>query len=206
MENSLQAFREARSLGADGVELDVHPSSDGAFIVHHDPAIPGAGPIAGLTLLEIQTRRLPNGETIPTLAEALEVAAGLEVWVELKALGAGLDETFLEALGDTDPALIAVHSFDHRIIARLGNRLPGLRRGVLSVSYPVDPIIQMRDAGARALWQEWRTIDAELVHEVHRMGGEVIAWTVPDGDAARRLADLGVDALCGNFPDRLRTR
>jgi glycerophosphoryl diester phosphodiesterase len=188
------------------VELDVHPSADGAFIVHHDAGIPGAGLIAGLTLGEIKTRPLPNGETIPTLPEALVVLAGLEVWVELKALGAGLDEALLEALRDPGPALIGVHSFDHRIIARLGNRMPGLRRGVLSVSYPVDPVIQMRDAGARTLWQEWRSIDAELVREVHRMGGEVIAWTVPDADAARRLTELGVDALCGNFPDQLRIR
>lgn len=205
-ENSLEAFREARRRGADGVELDVHPSADGAFIVHHDPDIPGAGPIAGLTLGEIRARILPNGEAIPTLAEALAATAGLEVWVELKALGAGLDRDFLEALGDSSPALIGVHSFDHRIIARLGGRRPGLRRGVLSVSYPVDPVIQMRDAGAQFLWQEWRSIDAELVHAVHRMGGEVIAWTVPDAPAARRLAELGVDALCGNYPDRLRIR
>ena len=205
-ENSLEALREARRRGADGVELDVHPSADGAFIVHHDSELAGAGPIAGLTLDRIKSRVLPNGETIPTLAEALAASAGLEVWVELKALGAGLDEAFLQALGGPGPAPIGVHSFDHRIVARLGNRMPGLRRGVLSVSYPVDPIIQMRDAGAQFLWQEWRSIDAELVHEVHRMGGEVIAWTVPDAGAARRLADLGVDALCGNYPDRLRIR
>jgi glycerophosphoryl diester phosphodiesterase len=188
------------------VELDVHSSADGAFIVHHDAEIPGTGPIAGLTLGEIRARPLSNGEAIPTLTEALAVCAGLELWVELKSLGAQLDAAFLEALGDGDPALIGVHSFDHRIIARLGKRMPGLRRGVLSVSSPVDPVRQMRDAGARALWQEWRTIDTELVREVHRTGGEVIAWTVPDGDAARRLSDLGVDALCGNFPDRLRIR
>ncbi len=149
---------------------------------------------------------LPNGETIPTLAEALAATAGLEVWVELKGLDAGLDDAFLEALGDGDPALIGVHSFDHRIIARLGNRKPDLRRGVLSVSYPVDPVIQMRDAGAQFLWQEWRSIDAELVQQVHCRGREVIAWTVPDAGAARRLAELGVDALCGNYPDRLRIR
>jgi glycerophosphoryl diester phosphodiesterase len=156
--------------------------------------------------VEIRARRLPNGESIPTLSEALESCAGLEVWVELKALRADHDQALLEVLGAPGPGLTGVHSFDHRIIARLGTRMPALRRGVLSVSYPVDPVIQMRDAGARALWQEWHSIDAELVHEVHRTGGEVIAWTVPDAAAARHLGDLGVDALCGNFPDRLRIR
>jgi hypothetical protein len=56
-----------------------------------------------------------------------------------------------------------VHSFDHRIIARLGGVHPGLRRGVLSASYPVDPAGPMSSAGATVLWQEATLIDAELV-------------------------------------------
>jgi glycerophosphoryl diester phosphodiesterase len=99
---------------------------------------------------------------------------------------------------------VGVHSFDHRIVSRLGGARPGLRRGILSASYPLDLIGPMRAAGARWLWQEWHLIDAELVAAVHRTGGEVIAWTVPDAPEARQLAALGVDVLCGNFPDRLR--
>ena len=38
----------ARELGADGVELDVRMTSDGALAVHHDAIIPGRGPIGGL--------------------------------------------------------------------------------------------------------------------------------------------------------------
>src|SRR4051794_21996467 len=40
-ENSLAAFRLAAELGADGVELDVHATRDGAILVHHDPDLPG---------------------------------------------------------------------------------------------------------------------------------------------------------------------
>jgi glycerophosphoryl diester phosphodiesterase len=60
-------------------------------------------------------------------------------------------------------------------------------------------------AGATALWQEWRLIDAELIQAIHRRGGEVIAWTVNDPLTARQLGALGVDALCGNYPERLRS-
>lgn len=35
-ENTLAAFRAARSLGCDGVELDVQLSADGVAVVHHD--------------------------------------------------------------------------------------------------------------------------------------------------------------------------
>jgi glycerophosphoryl diester phosphodiesterase len=59
-------------------------------------------------------------------------------------------------------------------------------------------------AGATALWQECHLIDAELVEAIHRRGGEVIAWTVNDPATARQLGALGVDALCGNYPERLR--
>ena len=34
----------ARRAGADGVELDVRRTSDGALVVHHDPDVPGIGP------------------------------------------------------------------------------------------------------------------------------------------------------------------
>ena len=43
-ENSRAAFRRAVMLDADGVELDVHATRDGAIVVHHDAEIPGFGP------------------------------------------------------------------------------------------------------------------------------------------------------------------
>lgn len=205
-ENSLAAFREARRLGATGVELDIHPSADGALIVHHDPEIEGAGAISSLRLEEIRAIRLPNGEQIPTLPEALDTCQGLEVWIEVKVLPRELDDRLLGTVAAGDPALIGVHGFDHRIIARLGERRPKLRRGVLSVSYPVDPVTPMIAAGAMALWQEWHLIDPELVQTVHRSRGEIIAWSVPDATTAVHLAAMGVDALCGNYPDRLQIR
>jgi glycerophosphoryl diester phosphodiesterase len=205
-ENSLAAFRAARHLGADGVELDIHASSDGALIVHHDPEISGAGIIASLRLEQIRALRLPNGEAIPTLPEALACCEGLETWIEVKGLPPSLDETLLAAISHSDPALIGVHAFDHRIVARLRKQRPELRLGVLSASYPLDPVTPLVAAGAETLWQEWHLIDSELVHAVHRRGGEVVAWTVPDAAAAVQLAGFGVDALCGNYPDRLRIR
>jgi glycerophosphoryl diester phosphodiesterase len=203
-ENSLVAFREAVRLGADGVELDVHASRDGQLVVHHDPEIPGLGLISAHGMDEIAAVRV-RGEPVPTLAEALAVLGSLEVWVELKTLPAEADGALLATLATgPSPERYGVHSFDHRIVARLGAKRPGLRRGILSASYPLDPVGPMAAAGANTLWQAMHLIDQELVTAVHRRGGELIAWTVNDTPAATRLAALGVDALCGNFPERLR--
>lgn len=207
LENTLGAFREAMRLRADGVELDVHVTRDGGLIVHHDAVIPGLGPIASESLAAVRNARLSNGDPVPTLAEALKAVGPAEVWIEVKALPPQWDDALLEAIGTSPaPNLCAVHSFDHRIVARLGGVHPGLRRGVLSASYPVDIVGPMLGAGAKTLWQAASLIDPELVAAIHRKGGEIIAWTVNDSMAARALAAMGVDALCGNFPERLRVR
>ena len=129
-----------------------------------------------------------------------------EVWIELKALPESRDTTLLAAIDRSPlPDRCAVHSFDHRIVARLGRLRPSLRRGILSTSYPVDPVSPLVAAGGSALWQEWHLIDSPLVEAVHRSGGEIVAWTVNDAETARRLERFGVDAVCGNWPDRLRS-
>jgi glycerophosphoryl diester phosphodiesterase len=193
------------ALGADGVVLDVHATADGRLVVHHDPVIPGLGPIAGLRWGEVAQLPRPGASPVPLLEDALAALGGLEVWVEVKALPPEADAHLLAVLAAApNPDRYAVHGFDHRLVARLGRQNPGLRRGVLSTSYPLDPIGPVLAAGARALWQEWRLIDAGLVRRAHEAGIEVIAWTVNDRGDAEALAAIEVDALCGNYPERLR--
>ncbi|HKV74818.1 MAG TPA: glycerophosphodiester phosphodiesterase [Gemmatimonadales bacterium] len=204
VQNSLEAFRRAKELGADGIELDVHATLDGVLLVHHDPVVPGVGGISETSSTNLARYRLPNGEPLPTLEAALRAAGGLDYWVEVKTLPAARDSQFLETLsrGPT-PGQYAVHSFDHRIIQRLGRAEPSLRRGALLASYLLDTLAAVRETGLSALWQEARLIDAALVATVHQAGLELIAWTVNDDREAIRLAELGVDGLCGNFPDLL---
>lgn len=205
-ENTLEAFREASRLGADGVELDIHATADNVLVVRHDPEIPGLGAIPTLSLRAIRGAPVAEAASVPTLLEALEALAGMEVWIELKSLPTSADPALLSALAAApESTRCAIHSFDHRLVARLGALQPQLRRGILSASYPLDPIGPMLAAGANALWQTWQLIDAGLVAAVHRVGAEVIAWTVNDTETARALAELGVDGLCGDFPEKLRT-
>src|SRR5207245_9746388 len=56
-ENTILAFDHGLSLGADGLELDVHLSRDGVVVVHHDTTLErttnGRGPLAALTADEL---------------------------------------------------------------------------------------------------------------------------------------------------------
>lgn len=186
------------------MELDVHATADGGLVVHHDPELTGGRPLDDMTLAEATSSLLPNGEPVPSLATALSLIGDRDVWVEVKALPAVYDTALLAALDQGPfPRRYAVHSFDHRILARLAAARPALPLGALLSSRVLDPVTVLREACATTLWQEWGLIDAELVDTVHAAGIRVIAWTVNDPEAAQRLAAMGVDGLCGNFPDRL---
>ena len=201
MENSLAAFRRAVRDGADGVELDVHATVDGELVVRHDEMLAGQ-PISRIALRDVRMHTLENGETIPTLAEALQaIGARTTTFIEVKTLSAAQDHR-LFAIVDQGPAPARCHfhSFDHRLVQRLHHSQPDRTFGVLSSSYPVRPLAQMEDAGARELWQEAPLIDREMVDAVHGSGGKLYAWTVDDLARAQALANLGVDGICTNRP------
>jgi len=200
-ENSLAAFRAAGPAGADGVELDIHSTTDGVLIVHHDPAI-GDVVISQSTSAAIAALRLPNGEPVPTLAAALAaVDPRLRVCVEVKTLAPQWDTRLFATLDHgPNPAGYAIHGFDHRIVARLKRQRPSLTAGVLSASYLLDNVAPARAAGAEALWQDQALIDAAIVKAVHDAKLLLHAWTPNDARELARLRDLGVDGLCSNHP------
>jgi glycerophosphoryl diester phosphodiesterase len=204
-ENSRAAFRRAVMLDADGIELDIHATRDGGIVVHHDPEMPGAGPIAELSLAQARQLRIRNGESLPVLAEILDLVGDRDVWVEVKGLPPAYDHVLLAIL-DQGPApqRYAIHSFDHRIVYRLGEARPGLRRGILLSAYLRDAVAVMRSVGATTLWQEWQQVDQDLVTQIHEAGCTLIAWTVNEIGDLDRMVRLGVDGLCGNYPDRIR--
>ncbi|MEO6067184.1 MAG: glycerophosphodiester phosphodiesterase [Gemmatimonadota bacterium] len=204
-ENSLSAFTLAKKLRADGVELDVHVTFDGVLLVHHDGAVPGVGTIGDLPHDAFLTYRLPNGEPIPTLGQVLEELGPFQVWIEVKTLPPRWDARLLQVMrAGPSPERYAIHGFDHRIVARLGRQAPLLRRGVLQACYPLDLLAPLAAAGADTLWQETSLIDRAMVERLHGAGKRLIAWTANDPVEIERLVALGVDGICGNYPERIR--
>ena len=204
-ENSRAAFRRAIELGADGIELDVHETADGDYVVLHDATVAGR-PVHELDLHEVCAHRLANGEPIPTLRHVLDDVAGrATVFIEVKASSEAGERRLLDII-DRSPAprRCQVHAFDHRIVHRLVERRPRLKAGVLSVSYVIDPVAQVTAARAETLWQQADAIDGDLVTVLHQAGLALFAWTVDDPAHMRTLAALAVDAICTNTPDVAR--
>jgi glycerophosphoryl diester phosphodiesterase len=206
-ENSLAAFRLAAAAGhvatCAGVELDIQVTSDGEIVVYHDSVLASGDPVPSLPSSMVCVTRLADGSPLPTLRDVLAVLDDLDVFIEAKHLPPDADRLLLATIAEARQRC-HVHAFDHRLIARLRRLDSSLSLGILSRSYPVDPVGQVVHAGANTLWQEAYLIDQPLVAACHAVGIRVIAWTVNDGGQAAALARLGVDGLCGDWPERLR--
>ena len=92
-ENTLLSFRETYKTGCQGIELDVRKSSDGVFVIMHDPAVDrttnGAGSVADLTWSYLSTLDAGGwfssyfqGRSdckVPRLVDVLDEFRGLDV-------------------------------------------------------------------------------------------------------------------------------
>jgi glycerophosphoryl diester phosphodiesterase len=199
-ENSIPAFLRAIELGADAIELDVHATSDGVVIVHHDPTVTAAG-VATSRLLDLSASELSrfplaHGVEIPTLASVLNaIGDRTKVYVEIKALD--IEPLVVRCIREST-ANCAVHAFDHRVVRTVKALFPAIRTGVLEVARHIDPVASLLAAGAEDLWQEASFIDEDLIARAHAVNARVIAWTSDDVDQWETLSGMGVDGICTN--------
>jgi len=198
-ENTLDAFFRARRLGAEGVELDVRRTVDGALAVHHGPGILGVGPIH-----ELHSDQLPGW--VPRLTDALEACEGLDVNIELKNLpvepGFDPDERMARAVAELvattgRATTVVVSSFWPGSLDAVRQDRPELSTGLLLASW-FDPAVGVQHAvehGCRALHPHVSLVSAALVADARRAGLSLAVWTVDDRSQVGAMAGLGVDTV-----------
>ena len=204
-ENTLDAFAEARRLGADGVELDVRLTIDGGLAVHHDAEIPGLGAIAELGVADLPVH-------VPLLRDVLAVCEGMVVNVEIKNAPqdpgwdsgeavAALTAAAIEEAGWTDRVIVS--SFQPATLLAVQAVDGRLALGALW-GFATDPgsaLAEAVAAGFRAVHPFVTSVTPELVDAAHSAGLAVNVWTVNAPDDLRAMVDLGADTV---ITDRLR--
>jgi glycerophosphoryl diester phosphodiesterase len=228
-ENTIAAFRRARDLGADGIELDVTLTHDRVPVVIHDDTVDrttnGHGYVSALTLKEV--RRLDaggwkgaeyQGETIPTLCEVFDA---LTDWtkpakdgraciinVELKSSHVrtdGVEELVVKLIEQKNlEGCVILSSFNPVALMRVRLLNSRLARGLL---YDASLPIYLRRtwlrifAAPHAMHPHHGIVDKGYMQWTSRNGYLVNTWTVDEPGEALRLADLGVNGIITNKPD-----
>jgi glycerophosphoryl diester phosphodiesterase len=201
-ENTLAAFLRARRLGADGIELDVRLTADGALVVHHDASIPGVGAI-----VELGARDLPDHvPLLTTVVETLSEGGGMTINIEIKNLptepGYDPDETaagLVAELVDRNALVdsIVVSSFWPASLDAAVGALPSLSTGLLLASWADahDGLARARDHGYTAVHPHASLVTTSLVEQAHRWGLSVATWTVNDRPTFSAVFGCGVDTV-----------
>lgn len=197
-ENTVAAFAEAGRIGADGVELDVRRSADGALVVHHDAEIPGVGPVAA-----VRARDLPAW--VPLLDGALDACKGMVVNVEIKSDGGeALPRSTAMALAELGwTERVVVSSFDAACLDIVRRSDSRLSVGWL-VGWTVDApaaLLQATERGYQGIHPFVNLVHGPLVTQAHALGLAVRVWTVNSPDDLRAMVGLGVDAVVTDRPE-----
>lgn len=208
-ENSLRAFELALAEGADGIELDVRLSRNGAVVVCHDPTFErvadNALVVADATVEELRAVDLGDGERPALLDEVLDFCAGtgLRLNVELKGDldRAGLVAAIVGPLMRRADFPLFVSSFHPGMLV-------GLRRA--GVARPCAFLFDAEHTGRARAAVLNRLLPSDGVHPHHPLatapavrrwrarGRFINAWTADDDDDVRRLAAAGVDGIITN--------
>ena len=214
-ENTLAAFAAAIDAGADGIELDVHPSRDGALVVHHDHYLDrttnGAGLVSDHTLAELRALDAGAwfdgrfaGERIPTLEDVLSLAAGrVRLEIELKGTTLAFLERALDAIRAADAAASVELTTPHRpLLWHAHRREPRIPTGMFFEPWPdwMGPELGRRQvmdlmtlAGASVAHLPIELIDALFVSRLHDAGLRVHGANLNDTTAIGRAVASGVD-------------
>lgn len=209
-ENTVEAFSLAVEQGADGVELDLRRSGDGALIVHHDDrAGPSSPPFITQDLAAIKAA----APWVPTLDEAW-AAVGDEARfnIEVKNVPGEADfdpsrsvagEAARWAQGQEDVERILVSSFDLAALAVVKEVGPTLATGQLT-AVGVRPMIAVewakRDGHVSVHLPMPAVLDQAAAVVDAAVPLDVLVWTVNDPDAAVALAEAGVAGIFTDDP------
>lgn len=199
-DNTLEAFRAAIELGADGIEFDVHETVDNRFIIFHDAKVEGQE-IAGMTLAGIQSVRLAGKYKIPTLEETLDLCRDrLKMVVEIKQ-ARSLDRLLLLLRTRAELKDVIIVSFNRDLILNLATLAPEFRRGILTYRPVEDPAGITAGAKTDLLLMRLPLTTPELVAKIHASNLSVFLWDCAGLRAVREALKLGVDGIISDSPD-----
>ncbi|MDA8234805.1 MAG: glycerophosphodiester phosphodiesterase [Clostridia bacterium] len=218
-ENTLSAFRQAATLGAGMVELDVQLSADGVPVVIHDETLErtttGSGYVRDYTLDQLQaldagTWLAPEykGEKIPALHEVItDLPSEMLINIELKnnlIPYPDLEAKVIRLVDELDVVeRVVISSFNHESMARFRKMAPHLASGLL-YEQPLDnPLGMAGELEVQTLHPHYSLVTPELVRAAHREGYLVYTWTVNQEPLMEKMIELGVDGVMTNYPANL---
>jgi glycerophosphoryl diester phosphodiesterase len=205
-ENTLVSFQKALDLGVDGIELDVHLSSDGEIMVIHDETIDrttfGKGFVNDISSFELKKFG------IPTLQEVFNlVNKQCFINIEIKDTKATIAVTELVQKyileHNWNANFFQISSFDWTNLENIARLNPRINLGVLTENTIEDAIQFGKKINAHSINPFFKLLNTENVKSIHENGFKIYTWTVNSTEDVIFVKSLNVDGIISDFPDRI---
>jgi glycerophosphoryl diester phosphodiesterase len=202
LENTLRSFALALEAGADGVELDVQRTHDGQAAVIHDRTLDRTMGVKGeLPRLQWGAIERLTGARLPSLQQVTAWAAAAGAWlnIEIKARqveAAVVDRILGAGLADR----VVISSFEPEILRRVGTIDGNLRRFFLTTRWDSRAVQDLELSTASGVCLRLDAATEAALSELRERHLPVIAWTVNEAAAVRRLLESGVAAIITDDP------
>lgn len=211
-ENTMISFQKAIDLGLNGIETDIHMTTDGQLVLHHDDALErttnGTGQIENysyeeLRLLDagIKFGEEYAGEHIPRLEELLERIEDPSFFLNIEMKDyrpAALEKTIetLDKYGFSDRYVIACFDADVTTLAHE-------KFGVKTQGFPLHMVKHVKEDTeshyyASGIWM--KDLTGELVEEYGKKGIESWCWCPDTKEEVRKAIAAGVTLMTVNDP------
>ncbi len=207
-ENTMSAFKGAKKLGADWIELDVQETKDQKVIVIHDTNFKRTTNVNKNTW-EVnynEVEKLDAGsffdkkyknEKIPLLEEVVKYAKdnNIKLNIEIKPTGheKALEKETVDIIKKNnfqDSCVITSQVYD---VLKKVKKYDKTVKTVYVMSLAYGDITSLKAADNFSI--EAMSINRTLVKRVHKEGKELYAWTVNTKDSIRNMIDLNVDNI-----------
>jgi glycerophosphoryl diester phosphodiesterase len=211
-ENTLISFQTAMDFGVDGIELDVHLTSDLQLICIHDDTLDrttsGTGLINSFTLSELKALRIYNLQEIPTLEEVFDlIDKKIFINIELKGKNTAkpvvdVIESYLNGKNWNYNHFL-ISSFDWIALQEVRSLNPNVAIGVLTQT-DLGLAIGFADfIQANSIHPYFHLLSRENTALMQQKGFQVFPWTVNELEDIQKIKSFQVDGIISDFPDRL---
>jgi glycerophosphoryl diester phosphodiesterase len=211
-ENTLISFQKAMDLGVDGIELDVHLTSDEQLICLHDDTLDrttsGTGLVNSFTLIELKAFRIDTLHEIPTLQEVLNlIDEKIFLNIELKGKNTAkpvsdLIEYYVSEKNWNYDHFI-VSSFDWNALQEIRSLNPNIAIGVLTQTDLALAIGFADFIKAKSVHPYFHLLTNENTELMQQKGFQVFPWTVNELEDLQKIKSFKVDGIISDFPDRI---
>lgn len=218
-ENTIESFKMALDMNADGVELDVQMSKDGVLVIIHDEFIDrtsnGKGWVKDYTFEELRSFNFNNHKegyefcNIPTLEEVLELfkGTGKLINIEIKSniinypdiVKKTIDMVRKHEMQDQ----VLYSSFNHQSCLEVEAYDPDAYVGFLYEDGFLNVPEYVKENHGDALHPAlYFLLDPLYMPRARKNGLEVNVWTINEEYQMELGCKLGITSIITNYPDK----